>query len=106
MCTRILCETGTGTYITGRGVDWGDPSALPKLYAYPRGMKQDGGVGERSLRWTSKYGSVCTALYDQIDVDGFNEKGLAADLANLQLWVRLPPSNGDWQHVDLKELFV
>ena len=80
MCTRILYETGTGTYITGRGVDWGDPSATPKLYAYPRGMKQDGGVGERSLQWVSKYGSVFTALYGQIDVDGFNEKGLAANL--------------------------
>ena len=31
---------------------------------------------------------------------------IAADLKNLQLWVRLPPSNGDWQHVDLKALFL
>ena len=31
---------------------------------------------------------------------------IAADLNNLQLWVRLPPSNGDWQHVDLKALFA
>ena len=83
MCTRILYETGTGTYITGRNVDWTDPSATPKLYAYPRGMKQDGGVGERSLKWTSKYGSVFTALYDVIDTDGFNEKGLAVNMLYL-----------------------
>jgi hypothetical protein len=31
---------------------------------------------------------------------------IAADLNNLQLWVRLPPSGGDWQHVDLKALFA
>ena len=31
---------------------------------------------------------------------------IAADLENLQLWVRLPPSNGDWQHVDLRALFA
>ena len=83
MCTRIKYETGTGTYITGRNVDWTDPSATPKLYAYPRGMKQDGGVGERSLQWTSKYGSVFTALYDVIDTDGFNEKGLAVNMLYL-----------------------
>jgi penicillin V acylase-like amidase (Ntn superfamily) len=83
MCTRILYETGTGTYITGRGVDWNDPDARPKLYAYPRGMKQDGGVGERSVKWTSKYGSVFTAFYDVINLDGLNEKGLAANVLYL-----------------------
>ncbi|KUJ73291.1 C45 family autoproteolytic acyltransferase/hydolase [Ruegeria profundi] len=31
---------------------------------------------------------------------------IAADLNNLQLWVRLPPSNGEWQHFDLKALFA
>lgn len=31
---------------------------------------------------------------------------IAADLKNLQLWIRLPPTNGDWQHVDLKSLFA
>ncbi len=31
---------------------------------------------------------------------------IAADLNNLQLWVRLPPSSGDWQHFDLKALFA
>ena len=30
---------------------------------------------------------------------------IAADLNNLQLWVRLPPSHGEWQHFDLKQLF-
>lgn len=24
MCTRILYRTGTGTYVTGRGMDWND----------------------------------------------------------------------------------
>ena len=30
---------------------------------------------------------------------------IAADLNKLQLWVRLPALNGDWQHFDLKALF-
>ena len=41
----------------------------------------------------------------KLDVDLTNYS-IAADLNNLQLWVRLPPSNGDWQHIDLKRLFV
>lgn len=31
---------------------------------------------------------------------------IVADLKNSQLWVRLPPTNGDWQHFDLKSLFT
>jgi len=79
MCTRILYETGTGTFITGRGVDWNDPSAHPILFSYPRGMKQNGGAGERSLEWTSQYGSLFTTFYGVVSVDGLNEKGLAVN---------------------------
>ena len=39
------------------------------------------------------------------DVDLTNYT-IVADLNNLQLWLRLPPSNGDWQHIDLKALFT
>ena len=48
-CTRILYETGTGTYITGRGMDWNDPTAATALWVFPRGMKRDE-APERTLR--------------------------------------------------------
>jgi choloylglycine hydrolase len=28
------------------------------LWSFPRGMSRDGGVGPKSISWTSKYGSV------------------------------------------------
>lgn len=83
MCTRILYETATGTYITGRGMDWNDPKAPTALWAYPRGMKQDGGVGKNPVTWTSKYGSVFASFYDAASADGMNETGLVANVLYL-----------------------
>ena len=79
MCTRILCETGTGTFIMGRGLDWNDPTAKTRIYAFPRGMEQYGGPDKNPLKWKSKYGSVFASLYDAANVDGMNEKGLVAN---------------------------
>ena len=31
MCSRIKYETGTGTFITRRGMDWNDPTAETAL---------------------------------------------------------------------------
>ena len=79
MCTRILYQTGYGTYIVGRGLDWNDPTALTTLVKYPRGMEQYGAPGNNPLRWTSKYGSVFASLYDASCCDGMNERGLVAN---------------------------
>ena len=83
MCTRILYETGTGTYITARGMDWNDPTAATALWVFPRGMEHNGGVGENPITWTSKYGSVFVSFYDAANADGMNEKGLAANVLYL-----------------------
>jgi choloylglycine hydrolase len=46
-------------------------------------MHRSGEAGPRSLRWTSKYGSVIATGYDVSTTDGMNEKGLVANL----LWL-------------------
>lgn len=78
-CTRILYETGTKTYIVGRTMDWYDDTGTD-LWAFPRGMPRDGGVGAGSIKWTSKYGSLVGDIYDIASADGMNEAGLVANI--------------------------
>jgi penicillin V acylase-like amidase (Ntn superfamily) len=82
-CTRVLYETGAGTYIVGRNMDWNDLKMRTDFWAFPRGMKRDGGVGPGSITWTSKYGSVIISVYELATSDGVNEKGLAGNLLYL-----------------------
>jgi penicillin V acylase-like amidase (Ntn superfamily) len=81
-CSRILYETGKGTYIVGRGMDWNDPSAKTALWVFSRGMKRDG-TGKNTVRWASKYGSVVASFYDAATADGMNEKGLVGNVLYL-----------------------
>jgi choloylglycine hydrolase len=81
-CTRLVYETGGGTNITARGMDWNDPKAPTALWVYPRGMLQNGGVGKNPVRWTSKYGSVFVSFYPG-NADGMNEKGLVGNVLYL-----------------------
>lgn len=48
-CSRVLYETGTGTYITGRSMDWNDLQMQADFWAFPRGMKRDSGDAVRSF---------------------------------------------------------
>jgi len=82
-CSRIFYETGTGTYICGRGMDWNDPTATTSIWAFPKGMKRDGGIGDHPITWTSKYGSVVASFYDAATVDGMNEPGLVGNVLYL-----------------------
>jgi penicillin V acylase-like amidase (Ntn superfamily) len=82
-CSRILYETGTGTYIVGRGMDWNDPTAKTSLWIFPEGMKRDGGIGRSPVEWTSKYGSLAASFYDAATVDGMNEAGLVGNVLYL-----------------------
>jgi penicillin V acylase-like amidase (Ntn superfamily) len=82
-CTRVLYETGTGTYITGRNMDWNDFKMESDFWIFPRGMKRDGGVGPGSITWTSKYGSVIISVYNMATSDGVNEAGMAGNLLYL-----------------------
>ncbi len=83
MCTRIKYETGTGSFITGRGMDWNDPTAQTDLWVFPRGMERDGGIGKNPIKWSSKYGSVVAAFYGAASADGMNEKGLVGNVLYL-----------------------
>ena len=81
-CTRVLYETGNGTYIVGRTMDWYDDTGTD-LWAFPRGMERDGGVGANSITWTSKHGSVVADIYDAATADGINDAGLAGNILYL-----------------------
>ena len=83
MCTRIKYETGNGTYITGRGMDWNDPTAETALWVFPKGMARDGGIGTNPVKWTSKYGSVVASFYNVASADGMNETGLVGNVLYL-----------------------
>lgn len=78
-CTRAVYLGPDGMIVTGRTMDWKeDPQS--NIYLFPRGMHKKGGLGEHSVRWTSRYGSVVTAGYDIGTCDGMNERGLVANL--------------------------
>ncbi|AAM04195.1 linear amide C-N hydrolase [Methanosarcina acetivorans] len=83
MCTRILYETGTGTYVTGRSMDWNDLQMDTYCWIFPRVMKRDGGVGADSITWTSKYGSLIFSAYNLVTSDGVNEAEMAGNLLYL-----------------------
>lgn len=44
-------------------MDWNDDTRT-NLWVFPRGMQRDGAAGPNSAKWTSKYGSLGTAVYD------------------------------------------
>jgi penicillin V acylase-like amidase (Ntn superfamily) len=77
-CTRILYETGAKNFLVGRTMDWmEDPGT--DLWAFPKGLPRDGGVGPGSIKWTAKHGSVVSSFYNIGTVDGMNDAGLVAN---------------------------
>ena len=82
MCTRLLYESGAGSFITARSMDWYEDLGSD-LWFYPKGMKRDGGFGPGSVAWASTYGSVTLSGYDVGTADGMNEAGLVANLLYL-----------------------
>jgi penicillin V acylase-like amidase (Ntn superfamily) len=82
-CSRILVETGNGSYITARTMDWIDPELSSDIWIFPQGIKRNGGGSKNELTWTSKYGSVITAFYGTASADGMNEKGLVGGMQYL-----------------------
>ncbi len=82
-CTRLLYETGTGTYITARSMDWSVAELTSDLWVFPQGIERKGGGSDNELTWTSKYGSVITAFYGTASADGMNENGLVGNMQYL-----------------------
>lgn len=81
-CTRAVYKGQDNLILTARSMDWRDDIPV-NLWLFPRGMQRTGEVGENSLKWTSKYGSVVASAFDIASTDGMNEKGLVANL----LWL-------------------
>jgi penicillin V acylase-like amidase (Ntn superfamily) len=81
-CTRVVYSGPNNTVMTGRTMDFS--MEIPaNLWVFPRGMQRNGGAGDNSVEWTSKYGSLAVSSWDIATSDGMNEKGLVANL----LWL-------------------
>ncbi len=81
-CSRFVYLGQDSNIFTARSMDWEQPISTD-LYIFPRGMERNGELGPNSIRWTSKYGSVVAATYDNSTSDGANEAGLVANV----LWL-------------------
>lgn len=78
-CTRAVYIGPDQMVITGRTMDWKE-DIKSNIYVFPRGIKRDGHNKEKTINWTSKYGSVIATGYDIGTCDGMNEKGLVASM--------------------------
>lgn len=81
-CTRAVYLGPDNTIITIRSMDW-KTDIGSNLWIFPRGIARDGAAGPKSIRWTSKYGSLIATAFDAATADGMNEKGLVANLLYL-----------------------
>ncbi|KAJ9611787.1 hypothetical protein H2204_015213 [Knufia peltigerae] len=84
-CSRVTYNSGpndNNRMIVGRSMDW-FMTTNASIWAFPPGMQRNGNVGTNSLNWTSKYGSVVTAMYYQATVDGMNSQGLTGNFLYL-----------------------
>ncbi|ATD68788.1 choloylglycine hydrolase [Luteimonas chenhongjianii] len=77
-CSRLVYLGADDQVVTARSMDW-DAEMPTNLWAFPRGMQRSGEVGPNSIRWTSRYGSVIAATYENSTADGMNEAGLVAN---------------------------
>ena len=84
-CTRLVYLGPNDNVITARSMDWKNDIAT-HLWIFPRGMERSGEAGNRSLHWTSRYGSVIASGYDISTTDGVNEAAILRLL------------NDNWQH--------
>lgn len=82
MCSRIQWKPQGQPILVGRNMDWTAKMGT-KLFVIPKGVERDGLVDENPLRWTSKYGSVATVVWDCATADGLNEVGLSANILYL-----------------------
>ncbi len=84
-CTRMFWNDNGKAMLVARTMDL-EQSDQAKFVVYPRGVSRDGFSGEQgnSLRWKSRYGSAVVTAFGVATTSGMNEKGLSADLLNLE----------------------
>lgn len=84
MCTVVVWADNGQAVISSRNMDWFG-SMGSKLWVVPPGQVVDGAPANdpNPLKWTSKYGSVISSVFDIGAADGMNEKGLSAHM----LWL-------------------
>lgn len=99
-CTRAVYLGPEQLVITGRTMDWKE-DIMSNIYVFPRGIQRVGHNKEKTVNWTSKYGSVIATGYDIGTCDGMNEKGLVASLLSCpNLFIRFPViSVRQWESV-------
>ena len=73
-CTRAVYFGKEGQTVTGRTMDWLE-DMQSNLWVFPaRHGPRRRARRARSLKWTSKYGSVIASVYEGGTADGMNEK--------------------------------
>lgn len=85
MCT-ICTWTGSGQGVfTFRNMDWAAGDMPSNVWVIPRGVERVAALPQdpNPMKWTSKYGSVGTQIFDIGTGDGMNEKGLHAAILYL-----------------------
>jgi len=91
-CTTVFANAQGTTKAVARTMDLFTQD-FPQLVIYPRGIKRDGGTGEKTLHWKSKYGNIVVSEFHTNAVsDGINEHGLAVHLLYLTSTVYAAPN--------------
>lgn len=60
-------------------MDWKLP-IVSNLWVFPQGIERQGAAGQRSAKWSAKYGSLIVTGYDISTADGMNQAGLVVNL--------------------------
>ena len=98
-CTRAVYLGPGDRVLTGRTMDWKLPM-VSNLWAFPRGMERSGAAGDRSVTWTSRYGSLAVSGYDISTADGMNEEGLVVNL-QWEVEATYPEDDGETPTISL-----
>lgn len=78
-CSRLIWETDDHGVFVSRTMDW-MVETHPTIDIRAKGQTYRGAEsGDEISQWTSKYASTLVTFYGKAGVDGFNEKGLAAN---------------------------
>ncbi len=81
-CSRAVYLGPEDTIITVRSMDWATDLGT-NLWGISAWHGTRRRAGPRSVRWTSKYGSVVSSAFEAATADGMNEQGLVANLLYL-----------------------